>query len=84
MNSLAPAEQLLQTLGVTDPRDIDLEAIAFDQGAVVKYRPLDGCEARIIGYGDRAMITVDNRRRPSRVRFSTAHEIGHWHRHRGR
>ncbi len=84
MNGLAPAEQLLQTLGVTDPRDIDLEAIAFDQGAVVKYRPLNGCEARIVGYGDRAMITVDNRHRRSRVRFSTAHELGHWYRHRGR
>ena len=84
MNGLGPAEQLLQALGVTEPRDIDLEAIAFDQGAVVKYRPLNGCEARIVGFGDRAMITVDNRHRPSRVRFSTAHELGHWHRHRGR
>lgn len=84
MNGLRPAEQLLQSLGVTDPRDIDLEAIAFDQGAMVKYRPLNGCEARIVGYGDRAVITVDNRRLKSRVRFSTAHELGHWHSHRGR
>lgn len=84
MNRLRPAEQLLQSLGVTDPRDIDLEAIAFDQGAIVKYRPLNGCEARILGYGDRAVITVDNRRLKSRVRFSTAHELGHWHNHRGR
>lgn len=84
MNGLRPAEQLLQSLGVTDPRDIDLEAIAFDQGAIVKYRPLNGCEARILGYGDRAVITVDNQRRRSRLRFSTAHELGHWHSHRGR
>ncbi len=79
-----PAEQLLQALGVTDPRDIDLEAIAYDQGAVVKYRSLNGCEARIVGYGGRAIITVDDRHRPTRVRFSTAHELGHWHSHRGR
>ena len=84
MNGLRPAEQLLQSLGITDPGDIDLEAIAFDQGAIVKYRPLKGCEARIIGYGDRAVITVDNRHLRSRVRFSTAHELGHWHTHRGR
>ena len=84
MNGLRPAEQLLQSLGVTDPRDIDLEAIAFDQGAIVKYRPLNGCEARILGYGDRAVITVDDRHRRSRLRFSTAHELGHWHSHRGR
>lgn len=84
MNRLRPAEQLLQSLGITDPRDIDLEAIAFDQGAIVKHRPLNGCEARILGYGDRAVITVDNRHLKSRVRFSTAHELGHWHNHRGR
>ncbi|PKP68252.1 MAG: hypothetical protein CVT83_05905, partial [Alphaproteobacteria bacterium HGW-Alphaproteobacteria-5] len=75
---------MLQSLGITDPRDIDLEAIAFDQGATVKYRPLNGCEARIVGYGTRAVITIDNRRLKSRVRFSTAHELGHWHNHRGR
>lgn len=84
MNELRPAERLLQSLGVADPRDIDLEAIAFDQGAIVKYRPLNGCEARILGYSDRAVITVDNRHLSSRVRFSAAHELGHWHSHRGR
>jgi Zn-dependent peptidase ImmA (M78 family) len=84
VNGLRPAEQLLQSLGITDPHDIDLEAIAFDQGAMVKHRPLNGCEARILGYGDRAVITVDNRHLKSRVRFSTAHELGHWHSHRGR
>jgi Zn-dependent peptidase ImmA (M78 family) len=84
VNGLRPAEQLLQSLGITDPRDIDLEAIAFDQGAIVKYRPLSGCEARILGYGKRAVITVDNRHLKARVRFSTAHELGHWHSHRGR
>ena len=84
MTPLRPAEKLLQELGVTDPRDIDLEAIAYDQGALVKYRPLNGCEARIVGYGHRGIITVDNRHHPARVRFSTAHELGHWQSHRGR
>lgn len=84
MSDLRPAEMLLQDLGVTDPRDIDLEAIAFDQGAVVRFRPLVGCEARIVGYGDRAVISVDNQYHRPRVRFSIAHELGHWHRHRGR
>lgn len=84
MNRLAPAEDLLQSLGITEPGDIDLEAIAYDQGAVIKYRPLDGCEARIFGSGDRAIITVDNRKLPARQRFSAAHELGHWYHHRGR
>jgi len=81
---LRPAELLLKNLGITDPREIDLEAIALDQGAIVKHGSLDGCEARIVGYGSRAIITVDDRKPRTRLRFSTAHELGHWKHHRGR
>jgi IrrE N-terminal-like domain len=84
MIQLRAAELLLQTLGITDPRDIDLEAIAFDRGALVRHGVLDGCEARIVGYGSRAIITVDDRKPRTRQRFSAAHELGHWHYHRGR
>src|SRR5271170_5581974 len=84
MIELRAAELLLQALGITDPRDIDLEAIAFDQGAVVRRGALDGCEARIVGFGNRAIITVDDRKPRTRQRFSTAHELGHWKYHRGR
>lgn len=84
MIQLRPAELLLQTLGIMDPRDIDLKAIAFDQGAPVRHGTLDGCEARIVGYGSRAIITIDERRPRSRQRFSMAHELGHWKYHRGR
>lgn len=84
MIQLRHAELLVQSLGIRDPREIDLEAIAFDQGAVVRHQPLDGCEARIVGYGNRAIITVDDRRPLTRRRFSTAHELGHWKYHRGR
>lgn len=78
------AEDLLISLGVQAPSDIDLEAIAAYQGAMVKYRPLDGCEARIVGVGDRAIITVREGLLPARARFSLAHELGHWALHRGR
>lgn len=81
--ALTPAEQLLQSLGVTDPAEIDLAAIAYHVGARVRRRPLDGCEARIIGYGDNAIITVNVRSSLRRQRFSIAHELGHWHHHRG-
>lgn len=77
-------ERVLQDLGVTDPDDLDLEAIAWTMGAEVRYRPLDGCEARILGRGDQAIITVNQRSAPRRRRFSLAHEIGHWRHHRGR
>lgn len=78
------AENLLHHLGVTDPSEIDLEAIAFYLGVRVRYRHLDGCEARIVGNGDSAIITINSRSSNSRMRFSIAHELGHWHHHRGK
>lgn len=77
-------ERILQHLGVERPGDIDVEAIAWQLGAKVKYRTLHSCEARIVGSGDRAIISVDDRMPPRRQRFSIAHELGHWHHHRGR
>jgi hypothetical protein len=82
--ALSPAERLLQELGVTEPNEIDLEAIAYHVNAAVRYRPLDGCEARIVGKGERAIITVNSGSGRRRKRFSIAHELGHWHHHRGK
>jgi hypothetical protein len=84
MNNAGAAEHLLKDLGVTTPAEIDLEAIAYYLGARVRFGHLHGCEARIIGTGDRAVITVNSRSPPRRQRFSIAHELGHWHFHRGR
>ena len=82
--ALSPAERLLQDLGVTEPEEIDLDAIAYYVRASVRYRPLDGCEARIIGNGKNAIITVNAIGTLRRKRFSVAHELGHWHHHRGK
>ena len=70
-------------LGIERPEQIDLETIAWEHGALVKHRPLDRCEAMIVGAQRRAIITVNSRAIPTRRRFSLAHEIGHWHHHRG-
>lgn len=80
---MRPAEVLLSELGVSDPKDIDIDAIAFYVGAEVDYRRLVGCEAQIVGYRDKAIIYVQKDARPTRRRFSTGHELGHWHHHRG-
>ena len=77
-------ERLLRSFGIEDPRDIDLEAIAWGLGAKVRERELKTCEARIVGRNGRAIITVDRRNSPRRRRFSVAHELGHWQHHRGR
>ena len=84
MNLVTPAERILIGLGITDPREIDLDAVAWSQGALVEYRPLDGCDARIIGSIRKAVIAVNSRSSPERRRFSVGHELGHWHHHRGR
>lgn len=72
------AEKLLQGYGIAAPEEIDLEAIAFDHGARVKYRPLNTCEARIVGHGEKAVITINQNSLPERQRFSLGHELGHW------
>ena len=84
MTSLAPAERVLHDLGITVPREIDIEAIAWYLGARIKRCDLDGCEARIIGHHDQAIIRVNSSSHPRRQRFSIGHELGHWHYHRGR
>jgi hypothetical protein len=75
---------LLRELGITEPEDIQIEAIAQYCGATIVYEPLNGCAARIVGYGDQAFITVDSQSRLERRRFSAGHELGHWMADRGK
>lgn len=77
-------EELLTALGIAKPQDIDLEAIAYHCGAVVRYHHLDHCAARIVGTNERAIISVDPATSRGRQRFSIAHELGHWMLHRGK
>jgi len=80
----SPAERLLRELGVTEPEEIDVEAIAYYVNASVRMRPLGGCEAHIVGADDRAIITVNAHSSHRRRRYSIAHELGHWNHHRGK
>lgn len=75
---------LLDELGITSPADLDIEAIAEYCGATVLYQPLQGAEARIIGHGNRAIITVNDASPRGRQRFSVGHELGHWAWDRGK
>jgi hypothetical protein len=78
------AERILRDLGVTEPGEIDVEAIAWYLGAKVKYDYLDQCDARIVGADDSAIVTVSKKASPGRQRFSVCHELGHWIYHRRR
>jgi hypothetical protein len=78
-----PPQKVLDELGITEPGDIQVEAIAQHLGATVIYEPLTGCEARLIGFKDRAIITINEASSRERQRFSIGHELGHWMRDRG-
>ncbi|MEK7886306.1 ImmA/IrrE family metallo-endopeptidase [Burkholderia contaminans] len=78
------AEALVAELCITCPQDLDVEAIAFDSGVEVVYETMTGCEASLVGYRDRAVATINPSNVRGRERFSVAHELGHWHLHRGR
>lgn len=79
-----PPEEVLKGLGIEDPEEIWIEAIAEACDATVVYEAIEGAEARIIGFNDRAIITVNNNSVLERKRFSVAHELGHWMRDRGK
>lgn len=76
--------ELLGELGIAEPEEIDIEAIAEYCGATIIYENLEGCEARIVGLNDRAIITVNMSSSMGRQRFSAGHELGHWMRDRGK
>ena len=82
--SFTPPEALLKELGISEPNEIDIEAIAQYCGATIVYEVLEGCAARVVGHGDRAIITVDCRAQRPRQRFSAGHELGHWMLDRGK
>lgn len=78
------AEARIAELGITDPKDLDVEAIAADAGVTVQYGNLNGCDATLVGFGRRAIATIKRSSSRGRERFSIGHEIGHWELHRGR
>jgi len=84
MSGITAAERLLMRLDISAARDIDLDAIAWHLGAAVKYRHMDTADGTIVGSLKRAVIAINSSTIPTRQRFSLAHELGHWHHHRGR
>jgi hypothetical protein len=82
-SSFSPGEALLWRHGIIQPEHIDLDALAAALGVEVRYRPMTGCEARLLVVGERGVISVrSNAANIGRQRFSVAHEIAHWMRDR--
>jgi len=71
-------EKLLWSYGISSPEKIAIEAIALDCGLLVRRRPLDGADARLVAVENRGVITVNSSNNPQRQRFSVGHELAHW------
>lgn len=77
------AEALVARYSIRDAQDLDIEAIAWDRGVSVEKQNLTGCEATLVGLGNRAIATIKPSPIIGRERFSLSHELGHWEMHRG-
>ncbi len=72
------ARKLYSELGLRDPLEHPIEAVAWRRGAKVIYEPLDGAQGRLVRLGKESFLTVDSRIvYPARQRFVIAHELGH-------
>lgn len=79
------ARKLLAEYGLVEPMPIPVEDIAWDKGAEIVHGGLRGATARLTMLEARAVIRVaDGSESAGRLRFSVAHELGHFLLHRAR
>lgn len=84
MNPIKKAESIMSLLDINSPDDIDIELIANFFDISVKRKKLDGSSARLLCVKGSASITISNSEQYTpRIRFSIAHELGHYFLHRG-
>ncbi len=79
------ARCLVEDYAIRTPAEIDIEAIALDQGLYVTTGPLSGSWARLVRKGPRGVVRVSSSiKSEGQRRFCVAHEIGHFLLHAGR
>jgi len=77
--AIASAKNLLSSLNIRSPDEIEIDLIAAHCGASVTYRPLSHEEGHLLRSADTGLIVVDQRARKSeKWRFVIAHELGHF------
>lgn len=76
------AREILASLRIAHPSEIEVEDIAWVRGALVREAPLEGAEGRLVRGESRGIITVKaDIREPGKRRFVAAHELGHFELH---
>ena len=80
---LSNPEDLINFFAVTSPKDIDLQAIAFECNVLIEEKQIDGAEGRLVCRDLTGLITIDSKiTERTRKRFTVAHELGHFMMHR--
>lgn len=73
------ARRLISEYAIRTPGDIDIEAIALDQGLYVTTGPLSGSWARLLRRGSGGVVRVSSSiMSEGQRRFCVAHEVGHF------
>ena len=73
------AGRLIKEYAIRTPAEIDIEAIALDQGLYVTTGPLSGSWARLLRRGSGGVVRVSSSiDSEGQRRFCVAHEIGHF------
>ncbi len=81
--AIASAQEILASLGIRSPEEIEIDLIAIHCGASVTYRHLSHEEGHLLRAADTGVIVVDEKaRRSEKWRFVIAHELGHFICHR--
>lgn len=77
------AISIINELDIRHQSEINIEDIANYRNAFVRYDNVSGAEARLVRLQDHGVITVNNQSTNNgRVRFSIAHELGHFELHK--
>lgn len=80
--AVASAKELVSSLRIQQPAELDIELIANHMGILVKRRKLRHEEGRLLRTGSNGLIVVtDDAFRTYKWRFVVAHELGHFIRH---
>lgn len=81
--AIRSAKNLLSSLNIRNPDEIEIDLISAHYGASVTYRPLSNEEGHLLRAADTGLIVVDEQaRRSEKWRFVIAHELGHFICHR--
>lgn len=82
-SAILSAREIIKSLKIEDPSEIDIEAIAMERGAIVKEDYLHGAEGRLLILKSYGLITVKKDiPELGKKRFIIAHELGHFELHR--